>query len=62
MQALEKSSFDNPNVLATVILPYIERSRCDQISLQKVFLNPAFSYIGKQCPFFSTHFQMEWNL
>ena len=30
MQALEKSSFDNPSVLAIVILPYTERSRCDQ--------------------------------
>ena len=30
MQALEKSSFDNPSVLTIVILPYTERSRCDQ--------------------------------
>ena len=30
MQALEKSSFDSPSVLAIVILPYAERSRCDQ--------------------------------
>ena len=31
MQALEKSSFDNPTVLAIVILQYTERSRCDKI-------------------------------
>ena len=31
IQALEKSSFDNPSVLAIVILPYTERTRCDQI-------------------------------
>ena len=30
MQALEKSSLDNPSVLAIVILPYTERSRCNQ--------------------------------
>ena len=30
MRALEKSSFDNPSVLAIVILPYTESSRCDQ--------------------------------
>ena len=30
MRALEKSSFDNPSVLAIVILPYTERLRCDQ--------------------------------
>ena len=30
MQALEKSSFDNPSVLAIVILPYTERSSGDQ--------------------------------
>ena len=30
MQALEKSSFDESSVLVIVILPYTERSRCDQ--------------------------------
>ena len=37
IQALEKSSFDSPSVLAIVILPYTERSRCDQ-TLKSVFV------------------------
>ena len=31
MQELKESSFDNPSVLAIVILPHTERSLCDQI-------------------------------